>query len=81
VSGCTEECWTPSLCEHGREMTPRGRSVAIEAYVVCECYRDINLNPVRHLWHEHDSTRHYIDPEGWAAHEATCEQCSPLSEG
>jgi hypothetical protein len=29
----------------------------------------------RHLWDEHDSTRHYTDPEGWAAHEASCETC------
>lgn len=49
--------------------------MAIEGYVVCECYRDINLNPDRHLWHEHDSTRLYTDPEGWDAHVAGCAQC------
>lgn len=29
----------------------------------------------RHLWDEHDSDRHYIDPEGWKEHVATCRVC------
>jgi hypothetical protein len=28
-----------------------------------------------HLWDEHDDARHYTDPEGWAAHEASCPRC------
>lgn len=30
----------------------------------------------RHLWNEHDSDRHYADPEGWKQHVATCEVCN-----
>lgn len=37
-----------------------------------------SLNP-RHLWHEHDSTRWYVDPEGWNEHARSCERddCLP----
>lgn len=75
MSGCTEACWTPARCVHDREMNPFGRSAPLEAYVPCDCYQSSAGNP-RHLWHEHDSTRWYTDPEGWAAHEATCNQCN-----
>lgn len=75
VSGCTEVCWTPVRCPvHDHEMKPLGRSSALEEYICCERYSSAELNP-RHLWSEHDSTRHYTDPEGWAAHEATCTEC------
>lgn len=75
---CTAECWTPTYCAVCyREMQPAGRSVAIEAYGSycnedCQGYRE---DSKRHLWSEHDSTRRYTDPDGWAAHEADCEQC------
>ena len=72
---CSEECWAAKPCpEHGDQMPPFGRSLAYQEYVCCERYRDNRVNP-RHLWHEHDSTRWYTDPDGWAAHEASCDQC------
>ena len=30
-----------------------------------------------HLFSEHNSTRVYTDPEGWADHEANCAKCGP----
>ena len=70
---CTPSCWEPVHCEHGREMTPRGRSVPLGMAIVCACYQS-GSNP-RHLWSEHDDTRSYSDLEGWAAHVAACERC------
>lgn len=74
---CTERCWTPVPCpDHGDRMQPFGRSGA--DYVCCDNYAKSALNP-RHLWSEHDSTRIYTDPAGWAAHAAACERedCTP----
>lgn len=71
---CTASCWEPVRCEHGREMTPRGRSVPMATPNLCDCYQDPAKNP-RHLWHEHDDARFYSDPEGWAEHEASCSRC------
>lgn len=74
---CTEPCWTPKPCpDHGDQMTPFGRSAGEYAHHCCDNYSRPDINP-RHLWHEHDSTRHYTDPAGWAEHEAACPQCSP----
>jgi hypothetical protein len=70
---CNPACWEPVRCEHGREMTPVGRSVPLERPNFCDCYQS-GKNP-RHLWSEHDDARWYSDPDGWAAHVATCEQC------
>jgi hypothetical protein len=76
---CSEKCWTPVSCPtHGDSMYPFGRSHV--GYECCENYADSNLNP-RHLWNEHDSTRWYTDPEGWDEHVATCEECTPTTEG
>lgn len=74
VSGCTEVCWTPVYCKHGRTMTPIGRDPGMSGSVLCECYQYDSQNQ-RHLWSVHDCSRIYNDPEGWAAHEATCDQC------
>lgn len=72
---CTEKCWTAVECpDHGDRMNPRGRSSALDDYYCCENYSKPDLNP-RHLWSEHDSTRWYTDPEGWAEHEAGCKRC------
>lgn len=68
---CSEKCWTSVRCpDHGDLMNPRGRDAGMESYVCCDNYQtDVNT---RHLWHQHDSTRYYTDPEGWAAHAAEC---------
>ena len=74
---CTERCWTPVPCPTcGSPLPPRGRSVPLEMNPAdcCEEARTGPLN-VRHLWSEHDSTRHYTDPEGWAEHVKNCEDC------
>lgn len=77
--GCSERCWTAIRCpECGNTLGPRGRSLPLEmlAGACCEDARmDPAVNP-QHLWDEHDSTRHYVDPEGWAAHCETCDQCT-----
>lgn len=76
MTGCSEKCWTPAPCPtHGDGMTPFGRSAGEGLYQCCDSYQDSTLNP-RHLWSAHDSTRFYSDPEGWAAHEADCAECS-----
>jgi hypothetical protein len=76
--GCTRECWTAIPCPTcGNPLGPRGRSMPLEmgGSDCCEDARqDWKLNP-RHLWDEHDSTRDYTDPEGWAKHVAHCERC------
>lgn len=78
MTPCTPACWTPVTCTRcGKHKAPRGRSVPFEAassYCNDDCagYR---IGPVPHLWSEHDSTRHYTDPSGWAAHVAGCGQC------
>ena len=72
---CTEKCWTPVECpDHGDRMAPFGRSVSAYEYECCENRMSSAINP-RHLWHEHDSTRWYNDPEGWNEHEASCKEC------
>lgn len=72
---CDEKCWTPVHCPvHGDRMDPRGRSAGLDVFECCERRYDPDINP-RHLWDEHDSTRWYTDPEGWAEHERTCAQC------
>jgi len=73
---CTEKCWTPVECSHGYKMWPRGRSQPPEAYSH-ECEEENSRKTTMHLFSEHDSTRHYHDPEGWAAHEAACSRCNP----
>jgi hypothetical protein len=75
---CTETCWTQIECPGCRDtIPPRGRSVPLE-FNINECCDAVRMNPRMnpcHLWSEHDSTRHYTDPEGWAKHEQSCEQC------
>ena len=74
---CTEKCWTPVKCpEHGDTFDPFGRDGGLYEHTCCDLRFDVSVNP-RHLWHEHDSTRWYTDPEGWNAHEATCKECNP----
>lgn len=75
--GCTERCWLAVRCPAcGRPVGPRGRSQPLEVSggPCCEDFRTSAANE-RHLWDEHDSARHYTDPEGWAAHAAGCERC------
>lgn len=60
-------------------MTPRGRSAPLEMFQCCDNYADPRINP-RHLWSEHDDTRSYVDPDGWAAHVAQCDQCQGDSD-
>lgn len=77
MSTCTEKCWTAVPCPaHGDSLPPRGRSAGEDFYRCCESYSDSDVNP-RHLWNEHDSTRYYTDPEGWAEHERDCAECNP----
>lgn len=77
MSGCDVKCWNPYECpDHGDLMAPRGRDAGMGYYHCCDNYQRVEINP-RHLWHEHDSTRWYTDPEGWNEHEATCERCNP----
>lgn len=74
---CTSDCWKVVLCpECGNQLPPRGRSVpmAMQPPDCCMEHRHAQIN-TRHLWDEHDSTRHYTDPDGWARHVASCEQC------
>ena len=78
MASCSEKCWTPVHCpEHGDTMTPFGRSAGDYSYPCCDNYAKSEVNP-RHLWSGHDSTRYYTDPEGWAEHEASCEECRPF---
>jgi hypothetical protein len=77
VSDCSEKCWTPVPCPIcGCALYPAGRSVpmAFNEADCCAMARNSKAN-TRHLWDEHDSTRHYTDPAGWAEHERTCAQC------
>ena len=83
MNGCTPDCWKPVLCHIcGREFTPIGRSVGLEAISgYCDVYEPCDPSQYqeatrRHLWDEHDSNRWYTDREGWAAHVAGCEVCS-----
>lgn len=73
--------WTRVHCpDCGNPLPPRGRSLPLEMIPpdCCERYRsDPNVN-TRTLWDEHDSTRHYTDPDGWAEHERTCAQCGAV---
>lgn len=73
---CTARCWTPVPCpECGSDLPPRGRDVGSRHInACCEGPWHESHNP-RHLWSEHDSTRHYTDPEGWAAHVSGCAEC------
>jgi hypothetical protein len=79
---CTAQCWMSVRCPAcGNSLGPRGRSMPLEmsGSSCCEDARqDHRVNP-RHLWDEHDSTRYYTDPEGWAAHERACEACQPAA--
>jgi hypothetical protein len=77
MNNCSAVCWTPVPCpDCGNALPPRGRSVAMATTppTCCMEYRD-TIGNRRHLWDEHDSTRHYTDPDGWAAHVAACETC------
>lgn len=74
---CTESCWKPAPCPTcARPMYPRGRDVPLGCYEA-ECCREARYSAAnqRHLWSEHDSTRGYSDPEGWAEHVTGCEEC------
>ncbi len=73
---CGEACWTALACPKcGQIMPPRGRSAPMGTE--CSHHEEI-VSPanLRHLWDEHDSTRHYTDPDGWAAHVAGCADCA-----
>lgn len=74
---CTPKCWTPVPCPVcGNSLPPRGRSVAMAMNPPQCCMEQQNtaIN-TRHMWSEHDSDRHYFDPEGWAEHVQDCEEC------
>lgn len=74
---CTPACWTPVTCPTcGNTLPPAGRSVPLEMHL-SDCCLEMQSNGFnkRHLWDEHDSTRHYIDPDGWAEHVAACARC------
>lgn len=74
---CTAECWTPMECTQcGGHIPPRGRSAPPEMYLDCCINRQNIADNKRHMWSEHDSDRHYFDPEGWKQHLATCEVCN-----
>lgn len=81
---CDAKCWTDVDCARcGLRKAPRGRSVPMEAansYCSFDCPGYDQEPKPPHLWGEHDSCRHYSDPEGWAAHEADCNQCMPSRE-
>lgn len=75
---CDEVCWTPKRCPTcDSPLGPRGRSVPLECHEseCCAEARQASANK-RHLWDEHDSTRHYSDPYGWAKHVESCSRCS-----
>ena len=78
-SGCSPECWTAATCPAcGGDLPPRGRSVPLEMNIPT-CCDDSRIDPLvnrRHLWSEHDDTRWYTDPDGWAAHVAECDRCA-----
>lgn len=74
---CYEACWAEEVCAvcH-RVKVPVGRDLPMAAgggYCDGDC-RGYGW-PKRHLWDEHDKARHYTDPDGWAAHEASCARC------
>lgn len=73
---CTEECWIAGHCpEHSQPMTPRGCSIPLAmSHPCCDLYMDPNINK-RHLWSEHDSSRSYVDQDGWASHVDSCKEC------
>ncbi len=74
---CGPQCWTALPCPTcGAPLAPAGRSMPMEMSggACCEAARHSRYN-TRHLWDEHDSTRHYTDPQGWAEHVATCAHC------
>lgn len=78
---CNEVCWTPVPCSHGVLMPPKGRSAAMGSFPhFYWCEEEFLWENTRHLWDEHDSTRHYHDPEGWAEHEKNCDECNPRDE-
>lgn len=56
------------------------RSAPLSTYRCCDNYAKSAINP-RHLWHIHDSTRWYTDPDGWNAHAASCnrDDCEVVS--
>ena len=76
---CTPECWTEHQCTVcGQPIAPTGRSIPVEAasgYCQRECPGNPGGGSPRHLWDEHDGNRSYLDPDGWADHVASCEQC------
>ncbi len=74
---CGPRCWMPVRCPScGNRLPPRGRSSPLEMSPDSCCAEAQNTQAnTRHLWSEHDSTRHYTDPEGWAAHVRDCEEC------
>ena len=76
---CGPSCWTRVPCpECGLPLPPSGRSAPLEMRLntCCERHQHSKVNKC-HLWNEHDSTRHFSDPAGWAAHEQTCKTCRP----
>lgn len=78
MGACTERCWTPVPCPVcGQGLPPRGRDVpaAVGLPSCCEEHQYAAARNPRHLWDEHDSARHYTDPNGWKEHVAGCERC------
>lgn len=74
---CTSECWTAVKCpDCGGPLPPRGRSVPAEMHAMCCSEHKHDIANSRHLWDEHDSDRHYSDPEGWQLHLSTCKVCT-----
>ena len=60
---------------------PTGRSVAIEAASgYCDPFEPCDPEQAgqalrRHLWSVHDDTRSITDPDGWAEHVRSCQEC------
>lgn len=81
MNNCDAACWTRVDCKTcGKPKAPRGRSVAMPAangYCDLECPGYTEEPTAPHLWSEHDDARHYTDPDGWAAHVASCDKCRP----
>lgn len=78
---CTEKCWTRVPCPTcGCLLVPRGRDGGMaENHGYCCEEVKYTAHNTAHLWHVHDSTRWYTDPEGWNEHAASCDQdCEPI---
>lgn len=75
---CEPSCWEPTRCPTcGGGLDPRGRSAPLGSSGG-QCCEDARTNPAinpRHLWSVHDEVRVITDPDGWAEHLASCDQC------